>query len=73
MYQDFYPGSCAGSNLANQPIEHRFHPGWTITKRDHQPIELSDHTHAKIVVTTRPTPLQTKAFALLALNPACTQ
>ncbi len=28
---------------------------------------------AKIVITTRPTPLQTKAFALLALNPACTQ
>ena len=35
------------------------------------------HTHlnseAKIVVTTRPTPLQDKAFRLLALNPACTQ
>ncbi|MGK2900093.1 MAG: IS1634 family transposase [Burkholderiaceae bacterium] len=35
------------------------------------------HTHVspatKIVVTTRPTPVQTKAFALLALNPACTQ
>ena len=28
---------------------------------------------AKIVLTTRPTPLQTKAFELLALNPACTQ
>ncbi|MEW5885904.1 MAG: IS1634 family transposase [Pseudomonadota bacterium] len=28
---------------------------------------------AKIVLTTRPTPLQHKAFALLALNPACTQ
>ena len=27
----------------------------------------------KIVLTTRPTPLQTKAFQLLALNPACTQ
>ena len=27
----------------------------------------------KIVLTTRPTPLQAKAFALLALNPACTQ
>jgi hypothetical protein len=27
----------------------------------------------KVVVTTRPTPLQTKAFELLALNPACTQ
>jgi Transposase DDE domain len=27
----------------------------------------------KIVVTTRPTPLQAKAFALLSLNPACTQ
>ena len=27
----------------------------------------------KIVLTTRPTPLQTKAFDLLALNPACTQ
>lgn len=27
----------------------------------------------KIVVTTRPTPVQTKAFALLALNPARTQ
>lgn len=29
--------------------------------------------NAKIVLTTRPTPIQTKAFALLALNPACTQ
>jgi transposase len=28
---------------------------------------------AKIVLTTRPTPLQHKAFALLGLNPACTQ
>jgi hypothetical protein len=35
------------------------------------------HTHpnpqAKIVTTTRPTPLQNKAFKLLGLNPACTQ
>jgi transposase len=35
------------------------------------------HTHlnpeAKIVTTTRPTPLQAKAFNLLGLNPACTQ
>jgi hypothetical protein len=35
------------------------------------------HTHlnpeAKIVTTTRPTPLQAKAFKLLGLNPACTQ
>lgn len=35
------------------------------------------HTHAspdnKIVLTTRPTPIQSKAFSLLALNPACTQ
>ena len=33
------------------------------------------HTHlnpkAKIVTTTRPTPLQAKAFKLLGLNPAC--
>jgi len=28
---------------------------------------------AKIVLTTRPTPLQAKAFELLHLNPACTQ
>ena len=28
---------------------------------------------AKIILTTRPTPLQTKAFGLLGLNPACTQ
>jgi hypothetical protein len=28
---------------------------------------------AKIVITTRPTPLQQKAFALLGVNPACTQ
>ena len=28
---------------------------------------------AKIVITTRPTPLQAKAFSLLDLNPACTQ
>jgi Transposase DDE domain len=27
----------------------------------------------KIVLTTRPTPIQAKAFELLALNPACTQ
>jgi hypothetical protein len=27
----------------------------------------------QIVTTTRPTPLQAKAFALLSLNPACTQ
>jgi hypothetical protein len=35
------------------------------------------HTQAnpeiKIVLTTRPTPLQAKAFEFLALNPACTQ
>ena len=35
------------------------------------------HTHlnpeAKIVTTTRPTPVQTKAFKLLVLNPAYTQ
>ncbi|MBS0318182.1 MAG: IS1634 family transposase [Proteobacteria bacterium] len=35
------------------------------------------HTHlnpeAKILITTRPTPLQAKAFKLLDLNPACTQ
>ena len=29
--------------------------------------------NAKIVTTTRPTPVQTKAFKLLGLNPACTQ
>ena len=28
---------------------------------------------AKITLTTRPTPIQTKAFTLLGLNPACTQ
>jgi hypothetical protein len=28
---------------------------------------------AKIILTTRPTPLQAKAFELLCLNPACTQ
>src|SRR6266568_3069932 len=28
---------------------------------------------AKIILTTRPTPLQTKAFTLLGLNPTCTQ
>ena len=28
---------------------------------------------AKIILTTRPTPLQDKAFKLLGLNPACTQ
>ncbi|HMO46530.1 MAG TPA: IS1634 family transposase [Rubrivivax sp.] len=28
---------------------------------------------AKIIITTRPTPLQQKAFALLGLNPVCTQ
>ncbi len=38
------PGSCAGSDLATPPIEQEFHPGWTIKIREHQPIELSDHT-----------------------------
>jgi hypothetical protein len=28
---------------------------------------------AKIVLTTRPTPLQQKAFSLLGLSPTCTQ
>jgi hypothetical protein len=28
---------------------------------------------AKIVLTSRPTPVQQKAFALLGVNPACTQ
>ena len=28
---------------------------------------------AKIILTTRPTPLQSEAFELLALNPTCTQ
>ena len=28
---------------------------------------------AKIVITTRPTPLQSKAFALLGIDPACSQ
>jgi len=28
---------------------------------------------AKIILTTRPTPLQSKAFTLLGVNPACTQ
>jgi hypothetical protein len=28
---------------------------------------------AKIILTTRPTPIQDKAFRLLGLNPACTQ
>jgi hypothetical protein len=35
------------------------------------------HTQAgpktKIILNTRPTPLQAKAFTLLGLNPACTQ
>ncbi|WP_137895654.1 IS1634 family transposase [Ramlibacter sp. 2FC] len=33
----------------------------------------SPNPNAKIVITTRPTPLQAKAFQLLGLNPACTQ
>lgn len=28
---------------------------------------------AKVIITTRPTPIQTKAFALLGINPACSQ
>ena len=28
---------------------------------------------AKIVITTRPTPLQSKAFALLGIDPTCSQ
>jgi hypothetical protein len=31
------------------------------------------HPEAKIVLTTRPTPVQAKAFELLGLSPACTQ
>ena len=31
------------------------------------------HPEVKITLTTRPTPLQDKAFKLLGLNPACTQ
>ena len=31
------------------------------------------NSQAKIYVTTRPTPLQAKAFALLDLDPACSQ
>lgn len=31
------------------------------------------YPEAKIVLTTRPTPVQAKAFELLGLNPACTQ
>ena len=31
------------------------------------------NSNAKIVTTTRPTPVQIKAFKLLGLNPACTQ
>lgn len=31
------------------------------------------HPEVKIIVTTRPTPLQDKAFKLLTLNAACTQ
>ncbi len=33
----------------------------------------SANPQAKIVLTTQPTPIQTKAFKLLGLNPACTQ
>jgi hypothetical protein len=33
----------------------------------------SVNPQAKIILTTQPTPIQTKAFNLLALNPACTQ
>ena len=29
--------------------------------------------NAKVIITTRPTPIQDKAFKLLGLNPACTQ
>lgn len=33
----------------------------------------SVNPQAKIILTTQPTPIQAKAFKLLALNPACTQ
>ena len=33
----------------------------------------SINPHAKIVMTTRPTPIQAKAFKLLEVNPACSQ
>lgn len=33
----------------------------------------SVNPQAKIIMTTQPTPIQSKAFKLLALNPACTQ
>jgi hypothetical protein len=46
---------------------------------DHDISSGSNISHASvspetsIVVTTQPTPLQAKAFELLALGPACTQ
>lgn len=36
-------------------------------------VHASINTEAKFTTTTRPTPVQTKAFALLGINPACTQ
>ena len=42
----------------------------------HAGLQRHPHTsnpEAKIVITTRPTPLQEKAFRLLGLSPACTQ
>jgi len=45
MSQDSTQGLAPAANLATRPIEQEFHPGWTITIREHQPIELSDHTH----------------------------
>jgi len=44
MSQDSTQGLAPAANLATRPIEQEFHPGWTITIREHQPIELSDHT-----------------------------
>jgi len=31
-------------NVSVQTLTQELHPGWTITIREHQPIELSDHT-----------------------------
>ena len=67
------------SGVSERHVEHLLHVAGAGTLLKDLGTLAYNVTHAqpnpevKIVLTTRPTPLQAKAFALLALNPACTQ
>jgi hypothetical protein len=48
-------------------------PGELPGRALHNITSTSLNPNAKIVINTRPTPIQAKAFALLDVNPACSQ